>query len=202
VSRSNMRVRPAVDDDVPALVALAETIKVAGSMFPGRLSGPERDERLAQRFNTLIASDRRTVLAAFDEADQLIGFVVVLEDELAPIDPTPVLQVGHLMLAAGAQHDAIGRSLLAAVVRLADELEIDHVLATAAYQSRDANRYLARLGFAPVAIRRIASTSVLRRTLGVGDVPDRVEARRRLLAGRGKRPARISAATRAASRGV
>ncbi len=197
-----MRVRPAVIDDVPALVTLAETIKIAESMFPGRLKGPERDERLAQRFSALIASARRTVLTAFDEADQLVGFVVVLEDEVAPIDPTPVLQVGRLMLGAGAQQEAIGRSLLAAVVRLADEREIDHVVATATYQSRDSNRYLARLGFAPVAIRRIASTSGLRRSLGVGDVPDRVEARRRLLAGRGKRPTRISAASRAATRGV
>ena len=202
MSRSNMRVRPAVIDDVPALVALAQTIKVAESMIPGRLSTAERDERLASRFATLIASARRTVLTAIDEADQLVGFVVVLEDEVAPIDPTPVLQVGRLMLGPSAHQDAIGRSLLAAVVRLADELEIDHVVATATYQSRDSNRYLARLGFAPVAIRRIASTSGLRRSLGVGDVPDRVEARRRLLAGRGKRPTRVSAASRAATRGV
>ena len=106
------------------------------------------------------------------------------------------------MLASGAQHDAIGRALLAAVVRLAEEREIDHVLASAMYSSREANRYLARLGFAPVAIRRIASTSVLRRALGIGEVPDRLAARRRLLAGRAERPARVSAATRALTREV
>ena len=197
-----MRVRPAVGDDIGALVTLAESVKVTGAMFPGRLSGPERSERLAHRFAALIDSPRRTVLVAIDEADQLTGLVVVLEDERAAMDPTPVLQVGQLVVASGAQHDAIGRSLLAAVVRMADEREIDHVMASTIYQSRDANRYLARLGFAPVAIRRIATTTVLRRTLGVGDVPDRVEARRRLLAGRGKRPARVNAAARAITRGV
>ena len=38
---------------------------------------------------------------------------------------------------------------------------------------RDANRYLARLGFAPLVVRRIASVSALRRSLGIdrGDRP-------------------------------
>jgi GNAT superfamily N-acetyltransferase len=175
------------------LVALADSTKVAGSMFPGRLSADERSEQLAERFAAILASERRTALAAFNDADQLLGLVVVLEDEVAPIDLTPVLQVGHLMLAPGVQHDSIGRALLAAVVRLADEREIDHVLASAMYTSRDANRYLARLGFAPVAIRRIATTSALRRALGIGEVPDRLAARRRLLAGRAGRAGRAAA---------
>jgi GNAT superfamily N-acetyltransferase len=195
VSRSNVRVRPAAAGDIPALVALADSTKVAGSMFAGRLTSDERSEQLAARFAAILASERRTALAAFTDADELVGLVVVLEDEVAPIDLTPVLQVGHLMLAPGAQHDSVGRALLAAVVRLADEREIDHVLASAMYTSRDANRYLARLGFAPVTIRRIATTSALRRALGIGEVPDRLAARRRLLAGRAGRAARVSAAS-------
>ena len=47
VSRSNVRVRPAAAGDIPALVTLAESAKVAGSMFPGRLSADDRNERLA-----------------------------------------------------------------------------------------------------------------------------------------------------------
>jgi predicted N-acetyltransferase YhbS len=202
VSRSNVRVRRADPDDLPALVTLADSVKLAGTMFTGRISESERDERLAQRLTAILGSERRTVLVAFDEAEQLIGFVVVLEDEASPIDPTPVVQIGQLILGPGAQQDIIGRALLAAVVRLADEREIDHVLASATYGSRDANRYLARLGFAPVATRRIASTSALRRVVGAGEVPDRVAARRRLLAGRAARSARVSAAARALTRGV
>jgi GNAT superfamily N-acetyltransferase len=202
VARSNVRVRPAEAADVPALVELANSVKIAGSMFLGRLSPAERSDRLADRFTAILASDRRTALAAFDEADQLLGFVVVLEDEVAPIDPTPVLQVSHLMLGQNGQRDVVGRALLTAVVRLADEREIDHVLASATYSSRETNRYLARLGFAPLVIRRIASTSVLRRNLGVGDVPDRVAARRRLLAGRAAGASKVSPAARAVPRGV
>jgi len=202
VSRSNVRVRAAEAADVPALAALADSLKISASIFSVRLAATDRSERLAQRFTAILASERRRVFAAFDESEQLLGFVVVLEDEAAPIDPTPVLQVSHLMLRAGNQHDAIGRALLGAVLRLADEREVDHVLASAMYASREDNRYLARLGFAPVAIRRIASTSVLRRALGVGEVPDRVAARRRLLAGRSERAARVTAAARALTRGL
>lgn len=187
---------------MPALVALADSLKISGSIFPVRLAASERSHRLAQRFEEILASDRRSVLTAFDEADELLGFVVVLEGEAAPIDPTPVLQISQLMLRTGGQPEAVGRALLGAVLRLADEREIDHVLASAVYASREANRYLARLGFAPVAIRRAVSTSVLRRTLGVGEVPDRVAARRRLLAGRSERAARVSAAARALTKGV
>jgi ribosomal protein S18 acetylase RimI-like enzyme len=204
VSRGNVRVRPAELSDVPALVSLADSVKIAGSWFAGRPGAVERTERLTQRFSAILASERRTSLTAVDDADRLLGFVVVLEDEVAPIDPTPVLQVSHLLVQPGpsAEREAIGRALVAAVVRLAEEREIDHVLATAAASSRDANRFFARLGFAPLVIRRIATTATLRRSLGIGEVPDRVAARRRLLAGRGERPARVTAAASALSRGI
>jgi GNAT superfamily N-acetyltransferase len=202
VSRSNVRVGPAESADVAALVALMESTKIARSLLSGRHSPADRTLRLTQRFETILASDRRTVLAAFGEAEDLLGFAVVHEDELAPLDPTPVLQVSDLVIAAGAQRHDIGRSLLAAAVRLADDRDIDHVLVTASSSSRDTNRYFARLGFAPLVIRRIASTTVLRRSLGIGEVPDRLAARRRLRSGRSERPLRVSAAARALRRGA
>ncbi len=183
-------------------MTVAESAKIVAAMIPGRISAAERDERLAQRFAAIMASERRTVLAAFDEAEQMLGFLIVLADEASPIDPTPVLQLGELILGSDTQRDAVGRALLAAVVRLADEREVDHIQASAVYSSREANRYLARLGFAPLATRRVASTSTLRRAVGIGEVPDRVAARRRLLAGRAARPDKVNAAARAATRGV
>jgi GNAT superfamily N-acetyltransferase len=105
-------------------------------------------------------------------------------------------------VAPSARKHGVGRSLLAAVALLADEREIDHVLATANSSSRDVKRYFARLGFAPLVIRRIASTATLRRSLGIAEVPDRLAVRRRIRAGRGERPVRVSAAARALGRGA
>ena len=74
------------------------------------------------------------------------------------------------MVAPGQRRRGVGRALLAAAVHLADEPGIEHVLATAAAGSREGNRYLARLGFAPLVVHRIASTGALRRSLGMTDV--------------------------------
>jgi ribosomal protein S18 acetylase RimI-like enzyme len=202
VSRANVRVRPAELADVPALVALADSMKLGRFVFAGRPAAIERSADVAERFADLLVCDRRTVLAAFDDAGEALGMVVILEEELAPMDPTPVLYLSHLVVAPNARRHGIGRSLLAATVRLADERDIIHVVATATSSSREANRYLARLGFAPLVIRRIASTAVLHRSLGIADVPDRLALRRRLRAGRGERPARASAAARALGRGI
>ncbi len=64
-------------------------------------------------------------------------------------------------------------------MHLADERRIEHLVATAVTGSREANRYLARLGFAPLVVRRIAPTSVLRRSLGMTDAGDRLALLRR-----------------------
>jgi hypothetical protein len=53
------------------------------------------------------------------------------------------------------------------------------VLATAAAGSREGNRYLARLGFGPLVVHRIAATSTLRRSLGMTDVVGRMAVLRR-----------------------
>jgi N-acetylglutamate synthase-like GNAT family acetyltransferase len=73
----------------------------------------------------------------------------------------------------------IGRALLAGAVHLADEQGFEHVLTTAAAGSREGNRYLARIGFAPLVVHRIASTTTLRRSLGMTDVAGRMAMLRR-----------------------
>jgi hypothetical protein len=64
-------------------------------------------------------------------------------------------------------------------VHLADQRRIENIVATAVTGSREANRYLARLGFAPLVVRRIAPTNVLRRSLGLSDSSERVALLRR-----------------------
>ncbi len=72
--------------------------------------------------------------------------------------------------------------------------------------SRDVNRYLARLGFAPLTVRRIAATSVLRRSLGVVGTANRLASLRRVRGGRAARrqgpPARAGMAVGPFGRGA
>jgi hypothetical protein len=64
------------------------------------------------------------------------------------------------------RHHGIGHALVAAAADFASERHIDHVAVSVYPSLRDANRFYARLGFAPVAVRRIAPVAVLRRRLG------------------------------------
>jgi ribosomal protein S18 acetylase RimI-like enzyme len=174
------RVRPAALGDVPALVALISTVDSGGATFGGRGVLDAGEDHLASRLGDILRADTRTLLVAVDDSTaSVIGLLVAKRDEIGAVDLTPVLHVTHLMVAPRHRRRGIGRTLLTAAVHLADELGVEHVLATAASGSREANRYLARIGFAPMVIQRVAPTSVLRRSLGIPEAPERMAVLRR-----------------------
>jgi len=179
VSRVNVRVRPATLDDVDALSTLVQSIDTTTGPFSGKPLQDASSEHLAARFAQIVENSDRRLLVAVDESGTVVGMLATRRDEVGAIDLTPVLHVTHLMVAPAARRRGVGRALLAAAVHLADELGVEHVLATAAAGSREGNRYLARLGFAPLVVHRIASTGVLRRSLGMSDVPERMAVLRR-----------------------
>jgi GNAT superfamily N-acetyltransferase len=119
------------------------------------------------------------LLVAVEESGAVVGMLAARHDEVGAIDLTPVLHITHLMVAPGHRRRGVGRALLAAAVHRADEEGIEHLLATAAAGSREGNRYLARIGFAPLVVHRIAHTSALRRALGMTDVATRMALLRR-----------------------
>jgi GNAT superfamily N-acetyltransferase len=179
VSRMNVRVRPATNDDVCALVDLVRSIDTSTGMFSGKPLQDPSSEHLTRRFVEILACEDRVLLVAAEEAGSIVGMLAARNDDIGAIDLTPVLHVTHLMVAAGHRRRGIGRALLAAAVHLADEAGVEHMLATAAAGSREGNRYLARIGFAPLVVHRIAPTSALRRSLGMTDVAGRMAVLRR-----------------------
>jgi N-acetylglutamate synthase-like GNAT family acetyltransferase len=166
VSRVNVRVRPATADDVPALVELVQAIDTSSGLFSGKPLHDKTTEHLLDRFTEFLDSERVLMLAA-------------RHDAVGAIDLTPVLHVTHLMVHPQHRRRGIGRALLAAAVLLAEEQGVEHLLATASAGSREGNRYLARIGFAPLVVHRIAPTSALRRSLGMADVAGRMAMLRR-----------------------
>ncbi len=178
MSRVNVRVRPATHEDIPALVELVQTIDTSSGMFSGKPLHDPSTGHLSERFAELLDSDRALLLAA-DESGAVVGLLSARDDAVGAIDLTPVLHVTHLMVDPRHRRRGVGRALLAAAVRLADERGVEHVLTTAAAGSREGNRYLARIGFAPLVVHRIAPTSALRRSLGMTDVAGRMAMLRR-----------------------
>jgi GNAT superfamily N-acetyltransferase len=198
MSRVNVRVRPANEDDIPSLVALVQTIDTSTGLFSGRPLQDQSTQHLTERFAQILRSERLLLIAA-DESGAAVGMLSARDDAVGAIDLTPVLHVTHLMVAPGHRRRGVGRSLLAAAVHLADDAGVEHVLATAAAGSREGNRYLARIGFAPLVVHRIAPTSSLRRSLGMTDVAGRMAVLRRA---RMVRAQRGGFASRAVGRGA
>lgn len=179
MARVNARVRPATGDDVLALAHLVQSVDTRSGVFSGKPLADAGTTRLAERFREILTQDERIVLVAADDTGELVGMLSARSDDVGAVDLTPVLHVTHLMVDPGHRRRGIGRSLLTSIVERAEQGGIEHVLATAATGSREGNRYLARLGFAPLVAQRIAPTSTLRRSLGMTDSAGRVAVLRR-----------------------
>ncbi|HJQ00681.1 MAG TPA: GNAT family N-acetyltransferase [Jatrophihabitans sp.] len=189
MSRGNVRVRPAATSDITDLISLSVENGIADHI--GRRGRKGDSDTLIDRYRALLSDLDRLVLVAIDEATgQLVGYAVMLEERVGVLVPTTALYISHLLVAPSFRKRGAGRALLTGAVRHAEDREIDHVVVGVQSAARDANRYLARLGFAPLVVRRIASVPTLRRSLGIIDSIDRVALRRRRTV-RGVLPGRV-----------
>ena len=177
--RGHIRVRPAELADVPELVRLVEAIDEPLSAPGARQIQAETVAHLPDRFAAILASDDKCVLVAVDELGNIVGMVLVSEGGVGAVTAVPAVHISNLLVARKYRRRGIGRALLAATVHLADQRGIEHIVASVVAGSRDANRYLARLGFAPLVVRRLATTTTLRRSLGIVDGSNRVALLRR-----------------------
>lgn len=173
MTRAIVRVRPAVTDDVDAVVALLRSAALRTE------TRPVPDAELAQRVTGMFADATRVFLVAVDDDDAVAGLLAARHDAAGAVDLTPVLHISHLVVRPDERRRGAGRALLTAAVQLAEQAGAEHVVATVAAASREGNRYLARIGFAPLVLQRIAPVGVLRRSLGMNDVGSRTAVLRR-----------------------
>jgi GNAT superfamily N-acetyltransferase len=166
VPRTPVFTRPATPDDLPLLVGLWGELRQVGARAEravNPLSVPDVSERFAEAINSL---DCRVIVALVD--GEPAGMTVLREVQPDPLSVHRVVQVGHVVVAPGKRRRGVGHALLAAAADFAEERQIEHVAAGVYPSLRDASRFYARLGFAPVMVHRVAPVNVLRRRLGGG----------------------------------
>jgi len=133
------------------------------------------------------STEERVVVAEYD--GQIAGGVYLRIGPLTPLNATPSLMVLAPYVGGKFRRKGVGRALMETAVTWAEENGITHVVTGAGQGSRDANRYLARLGLGAAAVLRIGSTQLMRDRLteqlpvgrrGPGYHPQRVLAARRV----------------------
>lgn len=107
--------------------------------------------------------EQRLVIAEYD--GEAAGAVLLSVSTLSPLNLEPAVHALAPFVAAGFRRRGVGHTLLEAAVTYAEELGIGHVLTAASHDSRQVNRFMARLGLGPQAVLRVAATPIVRSKL-------------------------------------
>ncbi len=176
--RAALQVREARREDMPMLLELWSQLREQLPRRVLRNGVTETPTTAENRFEELLATPRlRLVVAESDE--EIIGMAVLRPGPNSALVDLPTLEFSHVCVKAGNRHRGVGKALLGAAVAYADELGIEQVVASVFPAHREANRFYARLGFAPIAVRRVAPVALLRRQLAPTGQEGRAAALRR-----------------------
>jgi len=157
MSRSPVQLRSVIEADAPRLADLwCDVMRRAEPL--------DRVEDLRRIITEVLgAPDQRIVVAEYD--GQVAGAILLRAHALSPLNLEPVVQAVSPHVFPEFRRHGIGRALMDAAVSFAEELGIGHVASGSVSASRDANRFLARLGLGPQAILRVAPTHTVRAKL-------------------------------------
>ncbi len=159
MTRSAVHVRQVHFDDAESLIDL-------WGLLPGRLNGRETVTDIESSIRKVLASDRERIVVATVH-DQIVGGLHLHLAPLTPLLTDLAVFTSHLHVSPEFRRRGVARALMEAAVTWAEENGIAHVVAMSSAHSRDANRFMARLGLSPAAMLRVAPTGVLRAKLPV-----------------------------------
>jgi len=166
LSRHPAHVRDAAPEDAEALLAVWADFSRRTATDTGR---PPAEEAACAVARIAAEPDERLLVAVLD--DEVVAAAHLIRARLSPIHCESAIHVSHLHVLPKYRRRGIGRMLIEAAVTWAEEKDTTHVLAAASVHSRDANRFMARLGLAQVAVVRAATVGALRAKLPVEPPP-------------------------------
>jgi ribosomal protein S18 acetylase RimI-like enzyme len=170
---SPVTLRLAVVEDLDTLLAL----RAATGLMRGRASRLRRPaaagvwstasetDLVRTRFGLAVRDpDTRIVLAV--SADSVVGFTWLRSASDDGLSGDLVVHIDYLVVSPHARQHGVGMQLLEAALSFAEQQEAESFVIWAEPTDRETNRYLARLGFVQLAVRRGAPLAVVRRKLG------------------------------------
>lgn len=161
--RSSVNVVDAVPGDAEALVEVWRG--VAGRTHEGGAGSHAAQEASAAIARIAADPEQRLLVARIDHV--VAGAVHLARAPLSPLHSDTAIYVMHLQVIESFRRHGAGRALIEATVTWAEEKGTPHVVAAAFAASRDANRFMARLGLGQIAVVRGATTAALRSKLPV-----------------------------------
>ena len=176
MARSALRVRPAEHGDLPSLLAFGEELR--DQLLPitemgGRVRGVPAGARayLEQRYLSALDDPARDLVVVVGEDNQPLGMALLTVASANALLDLPAVHMSHAVVADRHKRRGAGKALVAAAAAYAEAHGLEQIVVSVSPGSRDANRFFARLGFAPLAVRRVAPVAVVRRRLAQADRP-------------------------------
>lgn len=162
MSRITVQVRDAVPEDAAALIEVWGDFRRASSDRTSEVAHVEAANAVAR-----IAADpdERLLVGLID--DKVVAAAHLLRAGMSPIHTDTAVHITHLHVLGGHRRHGVGKALIEAAVSWAEEKDTTHLMAAASVHSRDANRFMARLGLSQIAIVRGANVKALRAKLPV-----------------------------------
>jgi GNAT superfamily N-acetyltransferase len=178
VARAVARARAATAADVPAVLELFDQLRAASTRRSASTATTVGDvdprAEAEQRYRAALDADEaRLLVAVVDDpgvpdgsGERVVGMTLCSVSNSGTFVDAPVAHMNHFFVAPAERRGGAGRALLAAATAWAEQRGLDGLGVAVYPDSREANRYFARLGFAPVYVHRVAPLASLKRVLG------------------------------------
>lgn len=167
--RTALCVRPATVDDLPALLAFGEELRDQ-LILPAdgtRARGVPLAARaqLEQRYREALADPDRHLVVVTGPDPEPLGMALFTVAPANALLDLPAVHMSHSVVADRHKRRGAGKALVTAAASFGEQHGCEQLVVSVHPGSRDANRFFARLGFAPLAVRRVAPVAIVRRRL-------------------------------------
>ena len=169
MARVALRVRNAEVRDLPALLSFGAELR--DQLLPIEVGGRPRGAPtvarafLEQRYLEALADPERHLVVVVAEDDEPLGMALFTVASVNALLDLPAVHMSHAVVADRHKRRGAGQALVGAAAAFADQHGLEQLVVSVHPGSRDANRFFARLGFAPLAVRRVAPVAMVRRRL-------------------------------------